>query len=97
MKGEMVMSKIDEYMNNRRTHDKEFASGLDQVGFNLDAAVAVSNLRESLHMTQREFAKYIGKPQSTISRIEHGNMNVSTQLLNQIAQAAHKKLKIEFV
>ncbi|GAA2984357.1 helix-turn-helix domain-containing protein [Lentilactobacillus parakefiri] len=91
------MSKIDDYIKERSRRDPEFAAKAKQEDFNLDAAVAVSDLRESMHLNQRDFAKLVGKPQSTISRIEHGSMNVSTQLLSQIAEASHKKLRIEFV
>ena len=48
-------------------------------------------------MTQKEFAKYVGKPQSTISRIESGSMNVSMGLLNGIANAAHRQVKLVLV
>ncbi len=95
-KGEMTMSKIDDYISNRSKRDQQFKSAADQYDTNLDVAVAVRNLRESEHMTQREFALLIGKPQSTVARIESGSMNASTKLLTQIAQATHKKLIIQF-
>lgn len=34
-------------------------------------------LRESLNMTQREFADFVEKYQSEITRIENGNINVT--------------------
>lgn len=51
-------------------------------------------MREDLGMTQKEFARYVGKPQSTIGRIEAGSMNVSINLLNEIANAAHHEVKL---
>lgn len=47
-------------------------------------------------LTQREFAKLIGKPQSTVARIENGNVNTSTKMLSEIAQATKKRLIIQF-
>lgn len=91
------MSKIDDYSKKRGQNDPLFASEVKQSAFNLDAAVAVTNLRKSLHLNQREFAALVGKPQSTISRIEHGSMNVSTQVLSQIAAGTHQRLKIQFI
>lgn len=48
-------------------------------------------------MSQREFAELVGKPQSTIARIESGSMNVSIRLLNEIALAAGKEVSFQFV
>ncbi|WP_156656245.1 helix-turn-helix domain-containing protein, partial [Liquorilactobacillus mali] len=38
----------------------------------------------------------IGKPQSTIARIENGSMNASTKVLSEIAQATNQRLTIQF-
>ena len=92
-----MTSKIDTYIQQRSTDNPEFAVLAKQVGFNLDAAVAVRKLRNQKQLTQREFAELVGKPQSTIARIETGQMNVSVKLLSEIALAAGKKLSIQFV
>ena len=47
-------------------------------------------------MSQREFAKLVSKPQSTIARIESGKMNVSINVLNEIADATNQKLTVKF-
>ena len=49
-----------------------------------------------LGMTQREFASLVGKPQSTIARIESGKMNVSINVLTEIAIATNQKLTVDF-
>lgn len=54
-------------------------------------------MRDDLGMTQKEFAKYVGKPQSTIGRIEAGSMNVSIGLIDEIANAAHRKVKLVLI
>lgn len=91
------MTEIDDIIAERSKNDPKFAALIQQGNFNMDAAVAVSNLRESMGLSQRKFAKLVGKPQSTISRIETGDMNVSVKLLSQIASAAGKSLQVGFV
>lgn len=46
------------------------------------------DMREDLGMTQKEFSKYVDKPQSTINRIESGAMNVTVGLLDEIVTSA---------
>lgn len=56
----------------------------------------VHDLRTNMGLSQREFASLIGKPQSTIARIENGSMNASTKILSEIAQATDQRLTIQF-
>lgn len=91
------MSKVDDYAAKRSQRDPAFARSAEQYNINLDVAVKVRDLRDSLNMSQREFASLVHKPQSTIARIENGSMNTSTKLLGEIAQAAHCKVSIEFL
>lgn len=90
------MSKIDDYISKRSQDSSEFAQAVTQYNINLEVAVQVKKLRDSLGLTQREFANLVNKPQSTIARIENGSFNASTMLLSEIAQAANRKVKIEF-
>jgi len=90
------MGFIDDYIKNRSAKEPEFAKAIQKESANLEAAVAVRELRDSLKMSQRNFAKLVGKPQSTIARIENGAMNVSVGLLGQIASMSNKELDIKF-
>lgn len=90
------MSKIDDYISKRSRDSSEFAQAVTQYNINVEVAVQVKKLRDSLDLTQREFADLVNKPQSTIARIESGSFNASTMLLSEIAQAANRKVKIEF-
>lgn len=90
------MSKIDEYVAARGQTDPAFAQLVEQENINLEVAVKVRDLREQMGMNQREFAELVGKPQSTIARIENGSMNASTKMLSEIAQATHQRLTIQF-
>lgn len=87
------MSFIDKKIKENPKLKKHF----EQTDLNLNAAVMIRDMRDDLGMTQKEFAKYVGKPQSTISRIESGSMNVSIGLLNDIANAAHRQIKLVLV
>lgn len=77
------MSKIDEYIAKRSQKSTAFAREYKEENQQLQVAVEVHNLRDKLGMSQREFAKMVGKPQSTIARIESGKMNVSINVLNE--------------
>lgn len=90
------MSKIDEYVAERSKNNPDFANLVEQENINLEVAVKVRDLRENMGMSQREFASLIGKPQSTIARIENGSMNASTKVLSEIAQATNQRLTIQF-
>lgn len=90
------MSKIDEYVAERSKNNPDFAKLVEQENINLEVAVKVRDLRENMGMSQREFANLIGKPQSTIARIENGSMNASTKVLSEIAQATNQRLTIQF-
>ncbi|SPE23803.1 helix-turn-helix domain-containing protein [Latilactobacillus sakei] len=90
------MSKIDEYVAERSKNNPDFAKLVEQENINLEVAVKVRDLRENMGMSQREFASLIGKPQSTIARIENGSMNASTKVLSEIAQATNQRLTIQF-
>ena len=96
MKRGEAMSKIDEYIKNRSQKSSEFVKEYQEENQRLQVAVAVWNLRSKLGMTQREFASLVGKPQSTIARIESGKMNVSINVLTEIAIATNQKLTVAF-
>lgn len=90
------MSKIDEYVTERNKNNPEFAKLVEEENINLEVAIKVRELRENMGMSQRDFASLVGKPQSTIARIENGSMNASTKLLSEIAQATNQRLTIQF-
>lgn len=54
-------------------------------------------LREEKGLSQRELAELVGKPQSTIARIENGNMNTTVKLLEEIAEPLDKEIVIKFI
>jgi DNA-binding XRE family transcriptional regulator len=91
------MSAIDELIKEECEKSAEFAAEFCRESERLDAAVALIRLREEVGMTQRQLAAATGKTQSTIARIENGNMNPSVKLLSEIAAALGKRLEYRFV
>lgn len=91
------MSFIDKYIDKKVKENPKLKKHFEQTDLNLNAAVIVRDMRDDLGMTQKEFAEYVGKPQSTISRIESESMNVSIGLLNEIANSAHRQIKLVLV
>lgn len=89
------MSGIDKLIQ-EMSQDAEFKRQYEQEKDKLDVAVAMTALRDELNLTQREMAAKVGKPQSTIARIENGNMNPSIKLLREIAERTGKTLTLSF-
>ena len=79
------------------SEDSEFEQEFEKEKERLDLAVLVMELRKELNLTQEELAQKTGKPQSTIARIENGNMNPTVRLLTEIGEGVGKHLKISFV
>jgi len=91
------MSRIKKLIEEKTAASAEFAQVYDTENKRLKVAVALMRLRESEGLTQRQLAEKVGKPQSTIARIENGNMNVSYGTLSEIANGLGKTLEIRFV
>lgn len=91
----MPTVKFDDYLE-KRLQDPELRSNFEAESLRLESAVALLKAREDAGLTQRELAKRVDVPQSTIARIEQGN-NTSVDTLSKIANALGKKLKVEFV
>jgi len=91
------MSKIEKLIERKCKASEEFAKEYGKENDRLQVAVALMRLREAEGLTQRQLAERVGKPQSTIARIENGNMNVSYGVLSDIAASLGKRLDIRFL
>lgn len=69
----------------------------DEYGKQLEIAYQILKLRKQLRMSQGELAKKIGTRQSNIARMEAGQQNFTTDMLQKIATAFNSDLKIQFV
>lgn len=74
-----------------------FSKEARQAGDRLEAAIFLVKMREGEGLTQRELAERVGKPQSTIARIESGSMDVSFRVLNEIARSLGKRIELRIV
>jgi|GEM_PF-420736 len=61
-----------------------------------DVALEIAGLRGQRDMTQIEFGRLVGVPQSTVARLESGQQNPSVGMLKRIATATGTELVIEF-
>lgn len=60
-------------------------------------AQALIDARQTTGLTQNELAERSGITQGDISKLEHGKLNPSIKILQRLASAMGKQLKIEFV
>lgn len=90
-------NSIGEYIKQKSAINHDFKRKVDEHNTRLAAAIAVQDLRDSLGLSQREFAELVHKPQSTIARIELGSTNVKMSTLREIGEQTNKKLVIKFV
>ncbi|MGG5325866.1 hypothetical protein IGJ83_003447 [Enterococcus pernyi] len=87
---------IKDLIEKKKAESPTFAQDFEAEKQRLEIAVAVTELRSELGVSQREFAEKVGKPQSTIARIENGSMNPSMKILYEIATKVGKELHVEF-
>jgi len=80
-----------------RLKDPVFRTEWNKVEPQYQLERAIIKARIERGMTQSELAKKVGTTQAVISRIESTNTNPTINMVNKIAKAFGKKLKIEFV
>ncbi|EIM5426221.1 helix-turn-helix domain-containing protein [Enterococcus faecalis] len=90
------MTTINQLIEEKKKSSSSFAKEFELESQRLEVAVALAQLRKELGFSQRELAERVGKPQSTIARIENGTVNVSFKVLYEIAQGVGKELHVEF-
>ncbi len=91
------MTKIKKYIDQRIKDDPELEHLIELENERLKIAVMLTELRLDAGITQKELAERINKPQSTISRIETGEMNPSISLIIEIANGIGKKFVPTFI
>jgi DNA-binding XRE family transcriptional regulator len=90
------VTAIEQLIMKKKSESAAFSEEYEKEAQRLEIAVAVAQLRKELGYTQRELAEKVGKPQSTIARIENGTVNVSFKVLYEIATKVGKELHVEF-
>lgn len=74
-----------------------FKKNYNEYGKQLEIAYQVLTLRKQQRISQSELAKKIGTKQSNIARMESGQQNFTADMLQKIATAFNRRIKIEFV
>lgn len=90
------MSELQEYLD-KALQDCNIT--MEESGNNIynNIAKEIVRLRMEKGITQKQLADICGIQQSNISRLETGIYNPSVQLLNKIAEALGKTIKIDFI
>ncbi|MBI3626719.1 helix-turn-helix transcriptional regulator [Candidatus Uhrbacteria bacterium] len=97
MNKQKVFKPIDfqEYLA-EELKDPQFKKYYDYYGVQLEIAYQLLHLRKQKGLSQKQLAKMIGTKQSNVARMESGNQNFSLSMLQTIATAFNRELKIEF-
>jgi DNA-binding XRE family transcriptional regulator len=93
----MKTRNVDKLIEKYTTESPTFKEEFEKEGERLSMAVALMKLREEAGLTQAELAEKVGKPQSTIARIESGRSNITMATIIDIAYALGKKVELKFV
>jgi DNA-binding XRE family transcriptional regulator len=91
------MTWTDEMIKKEAARDPEFMDFREEERKKIEIAIELLHLREENGLTQRELAERVGKPQSTIARIETGKIFPSFKLINDIAKALGKDVQLKFI
>lgn len=90
------MSQAKERIARRVSESPEFAKAYHIEKSKLAIAVQLMEQRKQLGLTQKDLAKKSGKPQSTISRIETGEMSPTVETLVELAAGMGKEVSLNF-
>ena len=74
----------------------EFAAEYDALEEQYAFARQIIEARIASGMTQAELAKRVGTSQANISKLEHGTLNPSLEMVRRIATGMGMRLKLEF-
>ena len=96
-KNPFIGSRVTEHISAQRAKDPELRAMMDAELARYEVADRLRALRQQKKMTQAEFAKLVGIKQSFLARLESGRQLPTVRTLQQIAQAAGKKLDVRFV
>ena len=87
---------FQEYKEKRLKNDPEFAKAYAEMQPQLAVMRAVTEARESQHLTQKELSEKTGIAQAEISKLENGTRNPSIKLLQRLADGLGMVLNISF-
>lgn len=74
--------------------NKEIKKYYDEYDKQLQIACQIISLRKKKNMSQSALAKKIGTTQSNVARMESGQQNFSIEILDKVARAFDRNLKV---
>lgn len=90
-------SDLKKYVAARKRRDPEFADGYEAGYEEFKLGLLLRQAREAAGLTQEALARRAGTPKSTIARIEADAEGVPLTLIDRLARALGKTLKVELV
>lgn len=91
------MFRMDEIKAKAIEKNPEREKTFAQESNRLEVAVMIVELRDKHGLSQQALADKVGVPKSTIVRIENAQVNTTVKMLNRIAEAVDKELKMSIV
>lgn len=92
----MKMTKFKDFLA-EQLQNEELRKEYEALEPEFTIVQALIDARKSTGLTQNELSKRTGITQGDISKIEHGKLNPSIKILQRLANAMGKQLKIEFI
>ncbi|OGF19743.1 hypothetical protein A3D54_02180 [Candidatus Falkowbacteria bacterium RIFCSPHIGHO2_02_FULL_45_15] len=89
----VVLIDFDDYLK-QELKDPEFKRLYDEYGKQLEISYQLLQLRKQQKLSQAQLAKKIGTTQSNVARMEAGRQNFTIDILQKVASALGKELKI---
>ncbi len=82
---------------NEQLKDEDFKKEWDSLALRYSIVEQLLKLRQSYHLTQKQFAQKVGTTQAVISRIENGSVNIGIDFIEKVAKAFNKNVKMQLV
>jgi len=93
------MKKLTNYEKDfqKKMKNPTFRTGFQEEYAKLAFAYQIAQFRKKQNISQTELAKRLKTTQSAIARMEAGEQNFTLDTLQKVADAFHRKLKIDLV
>ena len=88
------MDELQEFIDEQKAVDQEFAASFDEGYKHFKIGVLLNQARTNAGMTQDEIAEKLKTHKSAISRIENHAEDIRLSTLSHYAEALGKKLEI---
>jgi len=91
------MSDLDNYIQERKATDKEFADKFEEGYYYFKIGVLLKQAREKAGITQDEIARKLNLKRTAITRIENHSEDIRLSILEKYANAIGKSVQIQLV